>query len=62
MPEARKKKEKEIMATKIEPPEFGKTYRKGDKVKGAKPPHGGKWEYDAQNDELTLVEEPTIKD
>lgn len=50
------------MATKIEPPEFGKTYRKGDKVKGAKPPHGGKWEYDAQNDELTLVEEPTVKD
>ena len=54
------KKETTAMPTKIEAPEFGKSYRKGEKVKGAKPPHGGKWEYSPDKDELTLVEEPTI--
>ena len=28
-------------------------------VKGSKPPHGGRWVYDKEADELTCVEEPT---
>ena len=31
----------------------------GEKVKGKVPPHGGKWEYDPETDELTLLEKPT---
>lgn len=45
-----------------EPPELGRRYKKGDRIKGSTPPHGGSWIYDAQKDELTLVEEPTQKD
>ena len=54
--------DEEKKESKAKSPELGRTYKKGDKLKGAKPPHGGAWSYDAQKDELTLVEEPTNKD
>lgn len=39
--------------------QLGKLYKKGDKVAGSAPPHGGQWQYDPATDTLTLVDEPT---
>lgn len=54
--------ETEKKESKIKPPELGRRYKKGAKIKGSQPPHGGGWSYDPQKDELTLVDEPTEKD
>ena len=48
-----KVEDSKVEDSKVEDP------RPETKIKGSKPPHGGRWVYDEDRDELTCVEKPT---